>query len=95
MWRAISRAHGAKNIRSMARRINSWFGKRLHGQRRVQWQPDAETAAQVPERAPDVSLEPVADPLADLGPVMPPYINIDKLTDAMLAGTAKWKTSMR
>ena len=87
IWRAISRALGAKNIRSMARTVNSWFRKHVHGRRRVQRKPDAETAAPVPERAPDVSPEPVADPLADLGPELPPYVNLDKLTDAVLAGS--------
>ena len=71
----------------MARRVNSWFSKRVHGRRRVQRQPDPETAAPVPERAPDVSPEPVTDPLADLGPELPPYINLDKLAHAVLAGT--------
>ena len=74
--RAISRALGAKNIRSRARRVNSWFSKRLHGSCWVQRQPDAETAVPVQERAPDVSPEPVAD-----------QNNIEKLTYAMLAGT--------
>ena len=87
IWHAISRALGAKNIRSRARRVNSWFSKRLHGSCRVQSQPDAETAVSVQERAPDVSTEQVADPLADLVPELPPYINLDKLTDAVLAGT--------
>ena len=32
-------------------------------------------------------MEPVADPLADLGPELPPYINLDKLAHAVLAGT--------
>ena len=84
IWRAISRALGAKNIRSMARRFNRWFSKSIHGRRRGQRKPDAET---VPERAHDVSPEPVADRLADLGPELPPYVNFDKLTDAVLAGT--------
>ena len=87
IWRAISRALGAKNIRSMARTFNSWFSKHVHGRRQVQRQPDAETATPVPERTPDVSPEPVADPLAVLGPELPPYVNFDKLTDAVLAGT--------
>ena len=108
IWRTISRALGAKNIRSMARRVNSLFSKRVHGWRRVQQQLDAETVAPVPERTPDVSTESVADPLADLGPELPPYINLDKLAHAVLAGTgmfahfsehdkheeAKWKTLM-
>ena len=106
--RAISRALGAKNIGSMASRVNSWFSKHIHGRRRVQRQPDAETAAPVPERSPDVhvSTESVADPLADLGPELLPYINLDKLAHAVLAGTgmfarfdeheeAKSKTLMR
>ena len=67
--------------------MNSWLSKRLHGRCRVQRQPDAETAAPVPQRTPDVSTEPVADPLADLGPKQPPFINLDKLTDVVLAGT--------
>ena len=87
IWRAISRALGAKNIRTMARRVNSWFSKCIHGSCLVQRQPDAETAVPVQERAPAVSLEPVADPLADLGPELPTYVNFDKLTDAVLAGT--------
>ena len=87
IWRAISRALGAKNIRSMARTVNSWFSNRVHGGRRVKRQPDAETAAPIPERAPYVSPEPVADAPADLGPDLPPYVNFDKLTDAVLAGT--------
>ena len=87
IWRAISRALGAKNIRSLARTVNSWFNKRIHGRRRVQRHPDAGTAAPVPGRAPDVSPEPVADPPADLGPELPPYANLDKLTDAVLAST--------
>ena len=87
IWRAISRALGAKNIRSMARTVNSWFSNHVLGRRRVKRQPDAETAAPVPGRTSDVSPEPVADPLADLGPELPPYVNFDKLTDAVLAGT--------
>ena len=87
IWRAISRALGAKNIRTMARTVNSWFSKHVHGRRRVKRQQDAETAAPIPERAPDVSPEPVADALADLGPDLPPYVNFDKLADAVLAGT--------
>ena len=87
IWRAISRALGAKNIRSMARTVNSWFRKRVHVRRRGQRKPDAETAAPVPDRALDVSPEPVADRLADLGSELPPYVNFDKLTDAVLAGT--------
>ena len=87
IWRAISRALGAKNIRSMARRFNRWFSKSIHGRRRGKRKPDAVTAAPVPERAHDVSPEPVADRLADLGPELPPYVNFDKLTDAVLAGT--------
>ena len=71
IWRAISRALGAMNIRSRARRVNSWFSKRLHGSCRVQRQPETETAVPVQERAPDVSPKPVADPLADLGPEQP------------------------
>ena len=72
--------------------VNSWFRNHIHGRRGGgggggQRQPDAERVAPVPQRAPDVSPEPVADPLAGLGPEMPPYINIDKLTDAVLAGT--------
>ena len=93
IWRAISRALGAKNIRSMARRFNRWFSKSIHSRRRGQRQPDAETAAPVPERAPDVSPEPEADPLEDLGPDLLPYVNFDKLTDAVLAGTGMFAQS--
>ena len=71
----------------MARRVNSWFSKLIHGSCRLQRQPDAETAVPVQERAPAVSPEPVTDPLADLGPELPPYINLDKLTVAVLEGT--------
>ena len=78
IWRAISRALGAKNIKSMARRENSLFSKRIHGRRLVQRQPDPETATPVPERAPDVSPEPLADPLADLGPELPPYTRVSQ-----------------
>ena len=53
----------------------------------MQRQQDAETAVPVQERAPAVSQESVADPLADLGPELPPYIYLDKLTDVVLAGT--------
>ena len=67
IWHAISRALGAKNIRTMARRVNSWFSKGIHGSCRQQWQQDAETAVPVQERASAVSPESVADPLADLG----------------------------
>ena len=87
IWRAISRALGANNIRTMARTVNRWFSNHVLGRRRVQRQPDAETAVPVSERAPDGSPEPVADPLADLGPELPPFVNFDKLTDAVLAGT--------
>ena len=87
IWRAISRALGANNVRSMARTVNSLFRKHVHGRRRVQRKPDPETAAPIPYRTPDVSPEPVADSLPDLGPELPPYVNFDKLTDAILAGT--------
>ena len=93
IWRAISRALGAKNIRSMARTVNSWFSNHVLGRRRVQRKPDAETAAPVPGRSPDVSPEQVADLLADLGPELPPYVNLDKLTDAVLAGTGMFVQS--
>ena len=72
---------------SLAHRVNSWFSKRLHGRRVVQRQPDPETVAPVPERTPDLSPKPVADPLADPGPELPPYVNLDKKTDTVLAGT--------
>ena len=93
MWRAMSRALGAKNIRTMARRFNRWFSKSIHGRRRGQRKPDPETAAPVPGRSPDVSPESVADRLADLRPELPPYVNLDKLTDAVLAGTGMFAQS--
>ena len=71
----------------MARTVNSWFSKCVHGRRRVQRQSNPETAVPDPERTPDVSPGPVDDLLADLGPELPPYVNFDKLADAVLAGT--------